>query len=136
MSDRTKLHGGVIISYERHSHGVVELLTARLRNRIGLTHYTHAYEIDLAHPHDFMIVLSLRDLKEVVRFFYLKDRPTPLIVHIDTPDVLSQIDYAAQFPHVDVAPVEQANISADPDVTLKLNLFKTIIEHLEASATR
>lgn len=128
-----KMHGGVIISYERHSHGVVELLTYRLRNRIGLTYYTHPYDINLDAHHHFMIVLSQSDLEGVVKFFRVKREPVPLIVYIDTPEHLARINYMARYPDVDIVPVQQANLD-DKDVTLKITLFQEIIEHLEAAA--
>ncbi|NDJ78528.1 MAG: hypothetical protein GYB65_19940 [Chloroflexi bacterium] len=127
---KTKLHGGVIISYEQHSHAVMELLTYRLRNRVALTHYPHPNSIELHRNHHFIIVLSIDDLVDVVKFYQTLEHTPPLLVHIDTPDVVQQIDYAAEFPEVDIVALEQARLT-DKDVTLKISLFREIIEHLE-----
>ncbi|MBN1680748.1 MAG: hypothetical protein JW966_10675 [Anaerolineae bacterium] len=129
-----KLYGGVIIAYERHSHALVELLTYRLRDRLTMTHYVHPTEIDFHKPHHFFIVMSARDLSQLVNFYDRKSYPLPLIVHIDVPEVFEQTDYAHQFPGVEIVTISQAMLTENPEDTLKITLFREIIEHLEAAA--
>ncbi len=124
----TKLFGGVIISYHHRSHAVTELLAARLRKRIELVHYIHPNAIE--GQHDFLLVFSVDDLRNVVTAYQLKNKSIPLILHLDTPEVLNKLDYTTLFPHVEIIPIEQANL-AEPDVTLKITLFQQIVESLE-----
>jgi hypothetical protein len=126
-----KLYGGVIISYEQHTHGVVELLTYHMRNRIGLTYYNHPYEIECEKQHDFLIVLTVRDLEGVIKAYRMRREPIPLIVHIDRPEVIADLDYTAYFPRVEIVPIQQAELGSGED-TLKIYLFREIIDHLEA----
>lgn len=128
------IQGGVIISYERHSHGVVQLLTFRMRSRLRLWHYAHPHEIDLGRQHDFIIVFSLEDLTRVIKVFRRQNCPVPLVIHIDTPDTLAKIPHTALFPGVEIVPLPHGLLSDDPEDTLKLTLFREIIEHLEARA--
>ena len=125
------LVGGVIVDFRRHSHGIVELLTYHLRKRVALQYYQHPYEIEVDLPHAFMIVLSFDALEGVVRAYEARGLIVPLILHIDAPEVFDQIDYDRQFPGVEVVPVEQANLDGGPDVTLKIGLFRQVIEELE-----
>jgi hypothetical protein len=131
MADTRKIQGGVIVSDEKRSHGVVELLAHRVRNRIELIYYVHPYEIDITR-HQFIIVFSVQDLARVVKTYYLKAAPAPLIIHIDEPDVLSRMDYATRFPEIEIAPIEQSNL-ANKEGTLKFALFQEIIESLTLS---
>ncbi len=131
MTHTNKLQGGVVVSEEKRSYGVVELLAHHVRDRIELIYYVHPYEIDI-NRHRFIIVFSVQDLALVVKTYYLKSAPVPMIIHIDEPGVLSRIDYAAQFPGVEIAPIEQANLT-DKDGTLKISLFQEIIESLALS---
>jgi hypothetical protein len=128
MSEKAHLQGGVIISYDRRSHGVVELLTAHLRSRIDLMHYVHPNEIE--ESLDFIIVLSLMDLENVVKTYQAKGEPVPLILHIDSPDAQRDFDYAAHFPYVEIAPIAQGNLAVR-DTTLRITLFQEVIEFLE-----
>lgn len=132
MRTPNKLWGGVITSFEKRSHGVIELLAIRLRDRIALEYYGHPHEIGTEQPH-FLIVFTPDDLTQVVASYRAKHKAPPLIIHIDTPQVLQTMDYAAQFPDVEVAPIEQANLSSK-DITLKIDLFEHIIQHLERLA--
>jgi hypothetical protein len=131
MAEMRRLQGGVIVSDEKRSYGVVELLAYRVRNRIELTYYIHPYEIDITR-HQFIIVFSVEDLALVVKTYYIKSAPAPLIIHIDEPDVLNRMEYAARFPGIEIAPIEQANL-ADKESTLKFALFQDIIESLTFS---
>jgi hypothetical protein len=131
VTTHQKLHGGVIVSYERHTHGVVELLAYRIRNRFELSYYNHPNEIDGHRRHDFVIVLSQRDLEGVVKAFRARSEPVPLIIHIDRPDIVRRINYAVQFPRVEIITIPQSDLG-DPTDTLKVTLFQDIIEHLEA----
>jgi hypothetical protein len=129
--DIHKVSGCVIISDEKRSYGVVELLAQRVRSCIELTHYAHPHEIDLRR-HRFVIVFSLRDLALVIKTFVIKAVPVPLLIHIDAPDIISQTDYAVRFPDIAIAPIEQANLT-DKEGTLKIALFQEIIESVALS---
>ena len=124
-----KLPGGVITSFERRSHAVVELLGLRLRDRLDLAFYNHPHEIDIERDR-FIIVFALDDLAHVITTYQAKQIPPPLVIHIDTPEAIRGFDYAARFPYVEVAPIEQAELTS-PDITLKIELFQQIIEYLE-----
>ena len=134
MANHFSLHGGVIVPDDPGARGIIQLLTHKMRNRVALAYYPHAYDIDLGDPHDFMIVLSLADFERVVRFYDLKRERIPLMVHIDTPDELITIDYARLYPGIDVLPVPQAPLGAAPDTTLELNLFGKILKRLEVES--
>jgi hypothetical protein len=135
MVDFGKLCGAVIISYEKRSHGVVELLAARLRHRIALTYCDHPHELDARNGFRFIIVFSIDDLAGVVKVYHLRDEPMPLIIHIDDPETIHQCDYVELFPYVEVAPVAQAGLQ-DKSTTLKIILFERIIGFLEQLAAR
>ncbi len=132
-TEKARVHGGVIISYDRRSHGVVELLTAHLRGRIDLMHYVHPNEIK--EPLDFIIVLSLADLENVVKTYQARKEPVPIILHIDSPDVQQGLDYAALFPYVEIVPIAQGNLAVR-DTTLRITLFQEVIEFLEKRLLR
>lgn len=132
MANHLGLHGGVIVPDDPGARGIIQLLTYKMRNRVALAYYPHAYDIDLDDPHDFLIVLSLADFERVIRYLDLKRQPIPLMVHIDTPDVLTSIDYARLYPGIGVLPVPQAPLGATPDTTLEINLFAKIVQRLEA----
>ncbi|HEX3050842.1 MAG TPA: hypothetical protein VHP83_09330 [Aggregatilineaceae bacterium] len=135
MAVNVKLQGGVVVSTARHSHGVIELLTARMRNRLHISYYNHPFEIEVERRHQFLIVFSVEDLDGVVKCYRAKGEPTPLIVHVDLPQVLAQMDYTRYFPRVEIVSIEQA-ATGQNDITLKLHLFQEIVEHLEARASR
>lgn len=129
MASSPKLQGGVIISFEKRSHGVVGLLAAKLRDRIELEHYNHPHEIDLKR-HQFIIVFNLDDLAHVITTYQAKQVSPPLIIHLDSSEIVREFDYAARFPYVEIAPIEQADLSS-PDTTLRIDLFQRIIEFLD-----
>jgi hypothetical protein len=131
---KPKLHGGVIVAYERHTHAVVQLLTYRLRQRIGITYYEHPNEIEPEKGHHFMIVLNADDLQRVVMVYEHKGYLPPLIVYIDEPHILAALNLAARFPSVEIVTIPQSTITDSPEDTLKITLFREIIEHLEACA--
>lgn len=130
MIQTAKLHGGVIVLPGQHSYGLVQLFTARLRDRLDLAYYPHANAVELDSRHDFIIVLSYNDLEGVVRNYRMKGYAPPVIIHIDEPQVIEQIDYAWLFPEAEIAPISQPRITAK-DTTLKLMVFREIIEYLE-----
>ena len=99
--------------------------------RLLITHYAHPYEIDIQR-HRFVIVFSVPDLALVVKTFYIKSVPVPVLIHIDDPNTISQTDYAVQFPAIDIAPIPQTNLT-DKEGTLKIALFQEIIESMTAS---
>jgi hypothetical protein len=135
MSSEAKLRGGVIVPEDPGAHGIIQLLTYQMRRRVNLAYYPHAYDVDLNNPHNFLIVLSLADLQRVIRFYDQQQETIPLIVHIDTPEALSEIEHTRLFPGVDVLPVPQAPMGATPDTTLELNLLAKIIQRLNGKAT-
>jgi hypothetical protein len=130
MSDQKKPRGGVITSEAHHMHGVVQLLTFHLRNRLELVYYPHPNDIEVAEDYDFVIALSLDDLRAVIKHYDAKQHPVPLLLHIDEPETLHDLDYTRLFPRIEVAPIAQANLDAQPGVTLQLGLFSQIIERL------
>lgn len=129
-----RVQGGVVTSYERRSHGIVELLTHRLRNRVNMTHYHHANAIDTARDHDFILVTNATDLEQVLRVYMVRQLSPPLIIHIDTPDAIAQVNYDTLAPGVRIVPIEHAVVAGEPDITLKITAFQEIIEQLEAQA--
>jgi hypothetical protein len=128
-----KLHGGVIVAYERHSHALVQLLTYRLRNRIRLTHYGHANAVEPHKHHHFIIVLSFDDLRRVVMAYEQRGYAIPLLVYIEDPEVLADLNLASSFPGVEIATIPQGNLTDNPEDTLRVTVFHEIIEHLEAT---
>jgi hypothetical protein len=132
MTDPHKLHGAVIIPYDKpYAHEVVELLTLRLRDRFEPVFYTHATELgSTSHP-DFIMVLSRKSLEHIIEVHRSREQPVPLVIYIDSPEVINAINYDALFPDVEIVAIEQADFSGDPDVTLKIMVFKEIIETLE-----
>jgi len=132
MSGNPKLCGGVVVFADRHTHGLIELLTYRSRDRLEMVYYSHPYDIDLDQKHDFIIVQSPEDLDNVVRFFQTRQHVIPLIVHIDRPEVLQNLNHKAKWPGIDVIRVPQADLADDPDITLELGLMEKIIQRLEA----
>jgi hypothetical protein len=134
MAEDYNLSGGVIVPDNNSGRGIIHLLTHRMRRHVELVYYPHAYDIDLDRTHDFILLLSLDDLQRVIRFYDQKRRNLPLVIHVDTPDALIDIDHARLFPGVDVLPVAQAPLGATPDTTLELNLLAKIIARLNGEA--
>lgn len=130
MASKRKVRGGVVLSENPDAQGVIELLTHQVRDRLDLLYYLHPYDISLDEVHDCIMVLSLEDLKQVIRFYDGKRRPLPLLIHINDPDLLFATNHATLFPGVNIALVPQASLGAAPDVTLELTRFKRIIERL------
>lgn len=118
---------------DQQAKAIIALLSQSVRDRFTLTYYDHPRAIDLERRHDFLMVLSIGDLEATVRRFAgPPQQPLPLLVHIDTPEILRQVDYAAFFPGVEIIAIEQAELTAEPDVTLRLELFRHVIELAEA----
>jgi hypothetical protein len=131
MNSRHKLQGGAIVSHEQHSHGIIELLTYRFRDRVSLIYYYHPFEIDLSRYFQFLIVLSLEDLEHTAKYYRLKQRRLPPVVHIGTPEALLCAAHQTRFPDLEIVPLRQADL-ADKDVTLQLTQFERFIDGLEA----
>jgi hypothetical protein len=127
MAAYPKLRGSIIASSD-YAHGTIALITFQLRHRTELAFYPHPYEIDT--QCDFVIVFSQRDLELAFRYYQSKKIHFPLLIHIDTPEHLRLIDYNSLCPGVDVLPIPQANLSAEPDVTLDLHLYSKITQRL------
>ncbi|MBN1200404.1 MAG: hypothetical protein JXJ20_00985 [Anaerolineae bacterium] len=130
MRTSGKMHGGAIHSGNQNTFGIVELLTHHYQNQLELVYYTHPKEIEVEAQHEFIIVLSLHDLEQVIRHYDDKRCPLPLIVHINEPDVMQNINHRRMFPGVEIMPVEQANLANDPDITLELSLLAKIMDRL------
>ena len=129
MVETRQLRGGILAERE-DARGMVALLTTHLRHHFELVFYTTPTDIDTATRHDFLLLFSLPELEAVVRYFGSKDRDLPLVVHVDRPAVLRDIDHAKQFPGLRVLVVPQADLNSEPDVTLELDLFAKIRERL------
>lgn len=127
-----KPYGGVIAAPDRPAEAIVALLSHHIRDRFDLVYYPHAKEIPPERHHHFMVVFSVGDLDVVVRRYRGNGHATPVIIHVDEPDMLKHIDYKAFFPDFEVIPIEQADLTAQPDITLRLDLFRRVIEALEA----
>ncbi len=144
--DHEQPQGGIVLSYERHSRQLVELLVLRLRNRVGITQYAHPYEVSFAGARDFLIVLSRADLAGVIKVLRAKASAAraasarvdsfPLIVHIDTSEAIAATPYAALYPGVEIVPIEQDNLTSQPEETLSLTLFRDIMRLLDQRASR
>ncbi|MCC6799778.1 MAG: hypothetical protein IT325_06655 [Anaerolineae bacterium] len=132
MNSSRKPFGGVIAAPDQQTQAVVTLLSHYVRARFDLVYYAHAKEIDLQRRHDFLVVLSVGDLEAVAGRLNGNGYYKPLIVHIDDPATLGHLDYEAFFPGLEVISIEQADLAAQPDVTLRIELFRQVIEALEA----
>jgi hypothetical protein len=130
MTEQRKRRGGVIIAPDHHTYGLIGLLATPVRDQLDLVFYHHPYQIDLDTPHDFIIVLSLNDLRTVIKFYDAKRLDLPLIVHIDAPEVVECTRYAILFPGVNIHPVAQVALDAEPGVTLQVNTFAQILDLL------
>lgn len=132
MAENRLLYGGVIIAAGHRTHGLIELLAHQMRRRLFLVYYDHANSIETQARHDFIIVLSPKDLEGVIQHYAVKQRPVPPLVHIIEPEELAKIDHAALFPGVQIAVMPQTDLSTDSKATLNLALFNDIIKRLEA----
>jgi hypothetical protein len=132
MSTRSILYGGVIISPEHRTHGLIQLLAHQMRHRLELVYYPHPNSIETDHPHDFIIVLSLDSLAHVIHHYEVKNTPVPPLIHIDDPHTLDQIDHKAVFPGVTIAALPQPSLDDPSKATLNLTLFSDIIHNLFA----
>lgn len=126
------LHGGVVLDPGQHAHGIVELLTYHLRDRVTLAYYDHPYAIEVSRRHPFMIVFSAAAAAGVVRVYRVRRMPPPLVLHVDDPETLAAIDYDDLCDGAEVVPVAQADLlQRGPDVTLRIDLFREVVEQLE-----
>jgi hypothetical protein len=120
--------GAVIVTSGHHTHGLIELLANPVRDRIDLAYYSHPYEIETELNYDFVIVLSLDDLRSVIKFYDAKRLLLPVIVHVDSPETLSTIRHDRLFPGVRILPIPQVGLDAEPHITLEINLFAQVLE--------
>lgn len=125
-----KWRGAVIVSDQRHSHGLIELLAAPVREQMNLNYYEHPYGIEIEENHDFVVVFSLEPLRGVIRFYDTRRCPVPLLVHVDSPDNLRGLQHDILFPGLRVLAIPQALFNDEPGVTLEINLFARVIELL------
>jgi hypothetical protein len=130
MDETRKWRGGVVISDDRHSHGLIELLAAPVRDRIDLVYYDHPYNIETDPAFDFVIVFSLDNVRGVIKLYDSKRCSLPLLVHVDSPVVIRGLRHDRLYPGVRILPIPQAPLSDEPGVTLEINMFAQILELL------
>jgi len=131
MRSKRKLYGGAVLSDQDRAYRMLELLTYHVRDRLDLVYYPHPYDIDAGAPHDFIMVFSLKSLREVVEFYTRNRQPLPLLVHVDSPEELQSVRHQRLFPGLRILPIPQDLFGAgDPDVTLDLSVVDTILESL------
>lgn len=126
-----RVHGGVITDPHRRTHGIIQLLSYHVRDKIDLTYYEHPNQIELGRTHQFIIVLALDDIAGVLRHYRARNLPPPVIIHLDRPEALAAVDYEAAFPGVEIVPVGQA-LMGDKDITLQIDTFQSVVRALEA----
>jgi hypothetical protein len=134
MALTQKWRGGVVISDERHSRGLIELLAAPVRERINLTYYDHPYSIETDPAYDFVVVFSLDNVRSVIKLYDSKRRILPLLVHVDSPGNLQGLQHHRLFPGVRILAIPQVPLSDEPGVTLEINLFARILDLLGATS--
>jgi hypothetical protein len=130
MNETRKWRGGVVVSDDRHSHGLIELLAAPVRERIDLTYYDHPYSIETDPAFDFVVVFSLDHVRGVIKLYDSKRCPLPLLVHVDSPANLQGLKHDLLFPGVRILTIPQAPFSDEPGVTLEINMFARILDLL------
>ena len=131
MRSNRKLYGGAVLSNGDRAYGMMELLTFHVRDRLDLVYYPHPYDIDVYASHDFIMVFSLKELREVVKFYTTHRQPIPLLVHVDALDVLHVMRHEYLFPGLKVLPIPRTLFgNGDPDVTLNLSVVNRIIASL------
>lgn len=131
MSENKKWRGGVVISNDRHSRGLIELLAAPVREQIDLAYYDHAYQVELENvQYDFIVAFSLDDLRSVIRFYDMKRQSLPLLVHVGSPDEMRGLQHDKLFPGLRILGIPQAPLDAEPGATLEINLFARVIDLL------
>jgi hypothetical protein len=131
MRSTRKLYGAAVLSSNEKARGIMDLLIYHVRNRLNLVYYPHPDDIDIYAPHDFIMVFSLKSLREVVRFYASKRQPMPLLVHVNSPEELQSVRHQRLFPDIRILPIPQALFGAgDPDVTLDLSLLDRIAASL------
>ena len=131
MSQKHNQRGAVVVSTGHHTHGLIELLAAPVRDQIELIYYPHPYQIETESGYDLVIVLSLDDLRNVIKFYDVKRCALPLIVHVDSPEVLHDMRHDILFPGVRVLKIPQVGLDAEPGVTLEVNLFAQVLDLLQ-----
>jgi hypothetical protein len=130
MDETRKWRGGVVVADDRHSHGLIELLAAPVRERIDLTYYDHPYGIETDLVFDFVIVFSLDNVRNVIKLYDSKRAPLPLLVHVDSPINIRGLQHDRLFPGVPILAIPQTPLRDEPGVTLEINLFARIFELL------
>jgi hypothetical protein len=130
MNETRKWRGGVVISDERHSRGLIELLAAPVRERIELVYYNHPYGIETDPAFDFVVVFSLENVRGVIRLYDSRRCTLPLLVHVDSPTRLQGLDHGRLFPGVRILAIPQAPLTDEPGVTLEINMFARVLDLL------
>lgn len=132
MTDKIK--GAIVVPDQHGKHGLIQLLMLHNRAKVDLVYYRHPYDIDVTTEFSFVIVLSSENFERVVKFYDAKQQALPLLVHIDTPGALETYDHGRIYPGVEVLSIRQAPLEENPDVTLEINLFGKIMQHLKQSS--
>ena len=122
------IFGAVIIHDVPDLDAVISLLALRLQDRLKYQRYVHAYELNIHHNFDFILLGSLEALKGIVHLYQSRGRDVPLILHVAHPTQLG-ISYHELFPHVQIIPIAQADLD-DMDETLQFLTFETVLEAL------
>lgn len=127
---KNTLRGAVIIDNEIEAQGLIQLLTYHARQHLELLYFSHPYDIPDPEFYDFVLLVSVEMLASVVRLYDGRRYRLPLIVHLGTPHTLEGVDHSRLFPGVGVLPIQQAEFTMEPDITLELNLLGKIQERL------
>lgn len=131
MTQHTRLRGAIVIPMDDGVHGVAQLLTYHERKFVDLDYYSHPYDINADKAYDFVLVLTVPSFEMVIKFYDAKRRDLPLVVHVDTPEMLEYFDHRRAYPGIPVLAVPRATLAyTDPDVTLELHLVSKIMECL------
>ncbi len=131
MTQQTRLRGAIVIPLDDGVHGVAQLLTYHERRLVDLDYYSHPYDVNVDKAYDFVLVLTVPTFEMVIKFYDAKRRDLPLVVHVDTPEMLDYFDHARAYPGINVLAVPRATLDYhDPDVTLELHLVSKIMAHL------
>ncbi len=136
MAENKKWRGAVVISDQRHSRGLIELLAAPVREQVDLNYYDHPYGIESDEAYDFVVAFSLDDLRSVIKFYDTKRCSLPLLVHVDSPDRLRGLQHDKLFPGIRILGIPQTPLDDEPGVTLEINLFARVLDMLRGTVAK
>ncbi|PJF38082.1 MAG: hypothetical protein CUN55_18815 [Phototrophicales bacterium] len=122
---------GVIVNKDNEDiFAIAELLAVRVRNRLTYDAVPTPANIDTRIPYHFIILASLRTIKEVVQHYQRANQKPPLIIHIVYGEQQNQLISYKDFPDIDIAPIVQASLDQQ-DTTLQLDLFERVLKILD-----